>query len=467
MAGSARAGAVPWTFTEMKPVNGTFSYAFDVNLAGQATGVMSDESGFAPVYRGFFYDPKSGLVDIGDLGGANTFAVALNDKGVVTGTSQTDKGAVHAFLFTPGVGMRDLGAAAFPSDISETGSLVGRLGSNSDVFYWSDSGGFQDLGPGTAQRFDTSGAFYGSRNNVPGRWTVSGFTPLGALPAPFTKGEAYDGNIFGMTTGRLTSANGDTAFAWSGPTLDALLGARSTGQSINNAGTIAVHGTDEDGNDVPQLFDPPYDTPQGNYDGWIGAHILDFTAVDDVGHAAGAARTNDGVVHGFVMTPYFPLQAHTAASILAQGLASSDPFRTMAERSLSGLVAGSSETGCYQMKQLRKTLAVGSGTHFTAEQRSAAQKALGTVLETGECGNALPIAPTTVPHIFSRTNERMQFRVQILGRHRISVIVDAPSGAKVVAVNAPKKKVKGTVRITVVARRLLHGGATPVTVTVR
>ena len=466
-AGSAGAGPVPWTFAEMKPPEGTFSYALDVNLSGQAAGVMTDESGFAPVYRGFFYDPGTGLVDIGDLGGAQTFAVALNDRGVVTGTSQTDKGAVHAFLYTPGVGMRDIAAGAFPSDISETGSVIGRLGSNNHVFYWSDAGGFQDLGPGTARSFDTSGAFYGSRNNVPGRWTISGFTPLGSLPPPFTSGEAFDGNIFGVSTGRLTSADGDTAFAWGGPTLDALLGKRATGQSINNAGTIAVHGTDADGDDVPQLFDPPYDAPQGNYDGWAGAHILDFTAIDDVGHAAGAARTNDGLVHGFVMTPYFPLQARTAAAILEQGLNSRDPFRTMAERSLLGLVAGSSETGCYQMKQLRKTLSVTNGTHFTPAQRSAAQDALAAVLETGQCGNALPIAPTTVPHIFTRTNERMQFSVQLVRRHRMTVIVQAPPGTKIVAIDVPKKKVSGKVRITVVARRLMGGGATPATVTVR
>ncbi len=91
-AGAAQAGVSPWTFTDLKPINGTLSHAFDVNLAGQATGVMTDESGSARL-RGFFYDPAGGLVDIGDLGGQNTFAVALNERGVVTGTSQTDNGA--------------------------------------------------------------------------------------------------------------------------------------------------------------------------------------------------------------------------------------------------------------------------------------------------------------------------------------------------------------------------------------
>ena len=139
----------------------------------------------------------------------------------------------------------------------------------------------------------------------------------------------------------------------------------------------------------------------------------------------------------------------------------------MAERSLDGLIAGSSETGCYQIKELRKTLSVTSGTHFTPAQRSAAQDALGAALKTGECGNAPPITPTTVPHIFSRKNERMQFTVQVLGRRRISVVVQTPSHAKIVALNVPKKRVKGTVRITLVARQLLDGGATPATATVR
>ncbi len=469
VAGSAQAGVPAFDFVDLKPPNGTLSYAFDVNLSGQATGVMSDESGFAPVNRGFFYDPDTGLVDIGDLGGANTFAVALNERGVVTGTSQTDKGATHAFLYTPGVGMRDLGAAVFPNDISEAGNLIGRLSPSNDAFFWSDAGGFKDLGPGTANSFDRSGGIYGSHDGVPGMWNpVGGFTPLGPLPAPFTDGEAVAGNIFGQTTGRLTDADGDTAFAWSGASLDALLAERSTGRSINDAGTIAVHGQDADGNDFALLFDPPHDQARGSLDRESEfVKILDITAIDDVGHLAGAGRLEDGEVHGFVMTPYFPSQAASAVSILYQGLASSDPFRTMSEGALRGLGYDVTETGCYQMMQLRKTLSVANGTHFTSAQRSAAQDALGAVLESGECGKALPIAPTTLPHVFSRKNERVQFSVRLVRKHRISVSVESSPEANVVALNVPKKKVKGTVRITLVARRLLDGGATPATVTVR
>jgi probable HAF family extracellular repeat protein len=475
LVGSAQAGAVPWEFVDLKPPKGTLSYAFDVNLSGQATGVMTDESGLAPVNRGFFYDPEAGLVDIGDLGGTNTFAVALNERGVVTGTSQTDKGAVHAFLYTPGIGMRDIGAGVFPSDVSDADTVIGRLGSNNHAFFWSEAGGFQDLGPGTAQGFDRTGSFYGSQGGMPGRWSTSGFTPFTPLPAPFTKGEALAGNIFGQATGRLTGVEGDTAFVSDGkgylfpgysfPAPPGIVS--SSGQAINNAGTVAVLGTNADGNDVPLFFYPPYEQAAGSLDRQSEfVKILDIAAIDDVGRLAGAGRLENGQVHGFVMTPYFPSQAGSAVSILAQGLEPGDPFRTMAGRALSHFVHDVSETGCYQLKQLRKTLSVANGTHFTPAQRFAAEDALGAVLETGECGNALPIAPTTLPHIFSRKDERVQFTVRLVRPHRVSVFVEAPLKAKVVALNVPKKRVKGQLRITLVARRLLDGGATPATVTV-
>ena len=231
---------------------------------------------------------------------------------------------------------------------------------------------------------------------------------------------------------------------------------------------IAVHGIDADGNDLPVLFHAPYDLASGNLDGQSEfVKILDITAIDDVGHLAGAGRLQDGQVHGFVMTPGFPLQAGSAVSILFQGLDRDDPFRTMAEQTLStGFAHVVNETSCYQMKQLRKTLSF-VDVPWTNPQREAAASALATVLEAGECANALPIAPTSLPHIFSRKNERLQLSVRTSRRKRVSVFVHDPPGANVVAVNVPKKKVKGTVRITIVVRKLLHGGPTPVAVEVR
>ena len=43
---------------DLKPPKGTLSYAFDVNLSGQATGVMTDQSGFRARRPRFFLRPR-------------------------------------------------------------------------------------------------------------------------------------------------------------------------------------------------------------------------------------------------------------------------------------------------------------------------------------------------------------------------------------------------------------------------
>src|SRR6266511_624695 len=68
----------PYTVTELKPLKGSVAFAFDVNLAGQATGVMTMETAVSTFYRAFFYDPRTGLVDIGSLGGFNSFCEGIN-----------------------------------------------------------------------------------------------------------------------------------------------------------------------------------------------------------------------------------------------------------------------------------------------------------------------------------------------------------------------------------------------------
>ena len=195
--------------------------------------------------------------------------------------------------------------------------------------------------------------------------------------------------------------------------------------------------------------------------------ILDITAIDDVGRLAGAGRLQDGQVHGFVMTLDFPDRRSRQLRFSFRG--SRRKIRSGAWRSgpSAGLALHRERDELLPNESTAKTLTVASGTHFTPAQRAAAQDALAAALEGGECRNALPIAPTTVPYVFSRKNERVQFSVRLVRKHRISVFVESPPQANVVALNVPKKKVKGTVRITLVARKLLDGGATPATVSVR
>lgn len=79
-----------------------------INNKGQIIGCHSPENGKR---RGFFWDSITGFVDLGTLGGDQTFVSDLNDKGQVVGWSYTSTGAdceSHAFLWEKGL-INDLG----------------------------------------------------------------------------------------------------------------------------------------------------------------------------------------------------------------------------------------------------------------------------------------------------------------------------------------------------------------------
>src|ERR1044071_1217247 len=79
-----------------------FSRANGMNALRQVVGYSglkrdSDES------RAFIWTSKTGMIDIGTLGGAYAQAFAINDAGFVTGTSDLPSmfGANHAFIYQP------------------------------------------------------------------------------------------------------------------------------------------------------------------------------------------------------------------------------------------------------------------------------------------------------------------------------------------------------------------------------
>jgi probable HAF family extracellular repeat protein len=100
--------------------NQLYSRANGINATGQVVGFSglqrdSSES------RAFMWSSKTGMIDIGTLGGGYAQANAINDAGYITGASQTrgmgPMALTHAFIYqpVPGMGpqpsepMRDLG----------------------------------------------------------------------------------------------------------------------------------------------------------------------------------------------------------------------------------------------------------------------------------------------------------------------------------------------------------------------
>src|SRR5262245_11784864 len=95
---------------------------------------------------------SSTVIDMGSLGGGNTFGNAMNDNGQVVGESARADGASHGFLWSAADGMIDLGTLGDNStatSISGTGNYVAghsRVGSTSHAFLWTLSTGMIDLG---------------------------------------------------------------------------------------------------------------------------------------------------------------------------------------------------------------------------------------------------------------------------------------------------------------------------------
>jgi probable HAF family extracellular repeat protein len=78
-----------------------YTFATAINNSGQVTG----DSGHA-----FLYQPGSGMVDLGTLGGPGSSGSAINNAGTVVGAANRDSGGtVHAFMYSGGV-MRELGS---------------------------------------------------------------------------------------------------------------------------------------------------------------------------------------------------------------------------------------------------------------------------------------------------------------------------------------------------------------------
>lgn len=120
-----------------------------INARGQVSFSLQTNPGS----RGYFYDGHA-VRDLGTLGGASTNAVGLNEAGQVTGYSDVG-GGVHAFVWSEGAGMVDLGT--LPDAYESAGAAINNEGvvagyshgipfTPPHAFRWSATDGMRDLG---------------------------------------------------------------------------------------------------------------------------------------------------------------------------------------------------------------------------------------------------------------------------------------------------------------------------------
>jgi probable HAF family extracellular repeat protein len=248
-----------------------------VNASGQVVGVTQLATG---ENRGFLSSPGQPMVALEPLEGAGqSDASAINSDGVVAGMSTTPDGSTsHAVIWTPtpsapgGMQITDLGALPDPGsasifsravEINDAGQVAGvsNLNSRPHAFLWSPGTGMTDLGtlPGsessTVVALSETGQVVGQsglNDQSVFSWTAAtGMVPLPGLSANPGLSFVFDVSDTGQVVGQAYESNDSAAashaFSWTSEsglvdlTPNGLL--RSAAYAVSNSGQIV--GTSE------------------------------------------------------------------------------------------------------------------------------------------------------------------------------------------------------------------------------
>jgi probable HAF family extracellular repeat protein len=157
---------------ELPNFGGDNTYAVGINTGGTIVGAGNYFSG-GPAHAFIRRPGEDELTDLSTLGGDWSAARAINDNGQVVGTSQNAQGQTRAFIWTSDQGMVDLGTLAprlssLGIAINGRGEVVGYSyggdppGGNSRAFLWTKKRGMINLGAtlpyGSSQAFSINNA---------------------------------------------------------------------------------------------------------------------------------------------------------------------------------------------------------------------------------------------------------------------------------------------------------------------
>ena len=267
----------------------SLSMAAAVSATGQVAGTYWTTGGAHAV----IWD-SGPAADLGTLGGAESYATAINSRGQVAGNAMTTSGTGHAFLYSDGV-MQDLGTPAGA--------------------FWSSAYGINDTGVVAGYSLASGGRFRAFQ------WTAAdGFTSLGTLGGQNSYAMAV--SSASAIAGHAQNTSGMLhAFLYADSTmvdLGTLGGWQSFAYGVNASNHVAGYSQLSSGGTHAFVYRDGFLYDLNALTSAAGWELTDARAINDVGQIAGTGVYN-GELHAYRLDPISSVHSPEPASYLLTG----------------------------------------------------------------------------------------------------------------------------------------------------
>jgi probable HAF family extracellular repeat protein len=164
---------------QLGALGGRESEARRINDKGVVVGSASRKDGS---WRAFVYSRADGVQELDTLGGTNALGYSINNEGSVVGYSDLPNDDWHAFLYRPGESIKDLGTLggkiSYANAINNRGQVVGAAAIASGArhaFLYDVEHGMVDIGTlggraSVATSINDSGVVVGTSETADRRW---------------------------------------------------------------------------------------------------------------------------------------------------------------------------------------------------------------------------------------------------------------------------------------------------------
>lgn len=312
---------VTFSLTELATLGGATSYAFAINENGQVAGyaaIAGDSAEHAVLWT------AAKATDLGTLGGASSQGYAINAGGQIAGSSGTTDKHHNNGVFWTGTRMTDLGPDAIANGINSRGQIAGTVGQSirrAVMWRGAEPTGLAGLGgsESNATAINDSGWIVGD-SEMPSHsaihavlWKATTPIDLGTLGGDYSFAMAINkgGQVVGYAG--LAGKPGTHATLWNGTApidLGTLGGTTSMALGISDTGLVVGNSNVKGDTGIHATL-------------WIGKAIYDLNdlldasgrgwtlvearGINAAGQIVGWGEAPSGQKHAFLLTPTKPI----------------------------------------------------------------------------------------------------------------------------------------------------------------